>query len=153
MTKNIDYFLEGPETLRGADRVARQLFSAIMRHHGEIEARRIFETIAKGMTKTDEARMKRNEILERYDRMPRPNVMELARQLEQEGLGTMATIDHRIRELLRKRKAAIAQGTWDGPPWHWPDYEALILESNRPADELTEAECDAALAILNTKRQ
>lgn len=116
MAKNIDYFFEGPETLRGANRVAREVFIAIRKHHGEDEARRIFETLAKGITKADERRMEREVILERYDQMSEPNVMELARQLEEEGYGTAATVDHRIRELLRMRKAAIAEGTWDGPP-------------------------------------
>jgi hypothetical protein len=52
---------------------------------------------------------------------PEPNVMQLARNLAAEGLGTEATVDHRIRELVRKRKRALADGTWPtaAPPWPW----------------------------------
>jgi hypothetical protein len=150
MTKNIDYFLDGPETLRGAERVAKELFRAIEKHHGQEEARRIFKIVAEGITKTDERRMERDAILERFDQMSDPNVMELARQLEAEGYGTQATIDHRIRELLRKRKTGIAEGTWTGPPIQWGDMIAKAPTAG--ADEPTDAECRAALQALKTKK-
>jgi hypothetical protein len=132
-TPNLDYFFEGPETLRGADRVARDLFHDIQRHHGFFQAKRIFTEIAKGLTASDEARMNRRTILQRYDAMiPRPSVTQLANELVEEGKRlpleqqitprgstSYETIKRHIQVLLAERKQAMTQGTWDGPPWVW----------------------------------
>jgi hypothetical protein len=95
---------------------AYALFLEIADLHGIDEARRIFKDTVKGTTKRDRARWKNEEILDLYDAMPKPNVRALARQLEQKGWGERMTVDHRIRDLLRNREAAMKEKTWDGPP-------------------------------------
>lgn len=108
----------------------------IEKHHGEAEARCILTERGREPTKTEIAERKAFRLLDHYDSMqPEPNVMELARQLAEEnktlpieeqltprGSTTEATIAQYIRDLRRRQKAAIAEGTWDGPPWSWPKY-------------------------------
>jgi hypothetical protein len=146
---------DGADTPWGAAREARSLFFVIVQHHGEAVAKKMFTNIAATWnTKTEQARQRGYKILKRYDDMPEPNVMELARQLSEDGLGTVATVDHRIRELLRKRKKAIAEGTWCGPgndPFEGGGE--TVLKSDQTGDEPTEAEWEAALAIMKTKRR
>jgi hypothetical protein len=69
------------ETIGGAENLALRLFFEIKRRYGEDEARRIFEC-SKKRTPSELAEAKSWELLDRYDNMqPKPNVMELARQL------------------------------------------------------------------------
>jgi len=131
MSENLLKLFAGKiETIAGAERRALVLYLEIEKHHGEEEARRIFAKRGKKPTKTENAERKTWKVLQRFDAMPAPNVMELARQLALEsktlpvdeqitprGSTSEATIDHHIRDLLRKRKARIADGTWNGPPW------------------------------------
>jgi hypothetical protein len=132
MSENLLKYFAGPiETVVGAERLALRLFLDIERHHGEDEARRIFARWGKEPTKNEIAEAKTFKVLDRYDNMlPEPNVMALARELAAENISlppadqitargstTAATIEHHIRDLLRRRKAAVAAGTWQGPPW------------------------------------
>jgi hypothetical protein len=134
MSENLLKYFAGPiETIEGAERHALRLFLEIEKHHGEDAARRIFTERGREPTKTEIAERKAFQLLDRYDNMqPEPNVMELARQLVEEsntlpieeqltprGSTTEATIVQYIRDLRRRRKAAIAAGTWVGPPWSW----------------------------------
>jgi hypothetical protein len=121
------------ETIEGAERHTLRLFLEIEKHHGEEEARRIFAERGREPTKAELAERKAFRLLDRYDNMqPKPNVMELARQLacESKTLApeeqltprsstTEATIVQYINDLRRKRNAKLAEGTWEGPPWNW----------------------------------
>jgi hypothetical protein len=147
------------ETIDGAERHALRLFLEIERHHGEAEARRIFTERGREPAKTEIAEWKIFQLLDRYDNMkPEPNVMELARQLDCEsrtlppeeqllprGGTTVSTIDHYIREQIRRRKAKITDGTWDGPPWKWNDSQRV--PGPAPAEQLRET----AIAIARLK--
>jgi hypothetical protein len=113
--------MEGLETLEAAKKRAYVLYRDIVMLHGAEEANKIFKGLAdrggmSKMTKADLAKSDSEMILMILDDMPKPNVMELARQLADDGWGTVTTVDHRIREARRKRKADISKGTWDGPP-------------------------------------
>jgi hypothetical protein len=143
MSENLLKLFAGPiESIEGAERHALRLYLEIEKHHGEQEARRIFTNRGRKPTKKEVAERKRFKILERYDFMPEPNVMELARQLEVEsktlppdeqitprGSKTQATIDHHIRSLLKRRKEEIAAGTWEGPPWDWSNWSPVEIKS------------------------
>jgi hypothetical protein len=140
MSENILKYFAGPiETIEGAERHALRLFLEIEKHHGEDEARRIFTERGREPTKTEIAERKAFQVLDRYDDMlPAPNVMKLARelvcenktlspeeQLTPRGSTTEATIVQYINDWRRKRKAAIAAGTWAGPPWNWDGWDSL----------------------------
>jgi hypothetical protein len=134
MSRNLLKLFPGDiRTAHGARLRILRLFYEIEDHHGTDETRRLFAERTKKPSKRELAERKEHLLLQRFDAMPVPNVMELARdivaenktlppdeQLTPRGSTSEATITHYIRELLRKRKAAIADGTWAGPPW-WPD--------------------------------
>ena len=106
--------------IAGAFYHAGQLFGSIAEKHGYAIAREIFQFHAKP-DEAAEAEWRNWQILHRYDLLPGdpPNIMDLVRQLSDEGLGTIATVEHRVRDLIRKRKRAMADGTWPShaPPW------------------------------------
>jgi hypothetical protein len=97
------------------EREIQDLIDRMVQRVGPAETRKIFEKSAKAITKAKIAERKNSsKILERYDHML--NASALARQLAKEGGGTTETALQRINDWRRKRKAAIAKGTWDGPP-------------------------------------
>jgi hypothetical protein len=134
MSRNLLKLFSGEiNTTRGARLRILRLFYEIEDHHGTDETRRLFAERAKPPTKRELAERKEHALLSRYDRMPVPNVMQLARevaaenkalpadeQLTPRGSTSEATITCYIRGLLKERKQAIAEGTWSGPPW-WPE--------------------------------
>jgi hypothetical protein len=92
------------------------LIEKMMQWVGPTETRKILINFAKAITKAEIAERKNSsKILERYDHVLNASV--LARQLAKEGgWGTKETALQRINAWRRKRKAAIAKGSWDGPP-------------------------------------
>lgn len=134
MSENLLKLFGGPiETREGAERHALRLYLEIEKHHGEQEARRIFARRGRRPTKREAAEWREFKLLDRYDNMqPKPNVMQLARELEAEsktlpadelltarGNTTASTAVHYINQLRKRRDRKIAEGSWGGPPWNW----------------------------------
>lgn len=118
----------GLETVAGAKQLALNLFTQIMKHHGEQTARRIFSLWAKSPTPRRIARINNLMLLEKLDMMePKPNVKKLARDLakankklprtEQRGArGTNAeNLERLIWDLVAEREAGMKANTWWGP--------------------------------------
>jgi hypothetical protein len=106
-----------PAGVEQFEREIQNLIDRMVPWVGPTETRKIFTKFAKTITRTDMAADKNFGILHRYDLMvPEPNQNELARQLSKERRVTESTALQRIKDWRAKRKAAIANGTWDGPP-------------------------------------
>jgi hypothetical protein len=95
---------------------AYDLFEKHSQELGEETAQEIFIMVAGRHSKSDANMLARWDDLARYDRLgPKPNVAQLARELSAEGRGMASSVETYIRRIVRDRKRAIANGTWNGP--------------------------------------
>jgi hypothetical protein len=129
MSENlVKLFSHDVTQLAGAQLGAWKLFLLVKQHHGEKEARRIFREWGKEPKKNRLNELKNWALLQRYDAMPDPNVAKLARaivemnatlpkdqQLTPRYRPTVTSLDKHLRLLLKRRAAALRNGTWEGP--------------------------------------
>jgi hypothetical protein len=123
------FLQENPvETKSGAAMRVMELFYQIEEAHGTEQARLLFERWATRPSQSEQNKLKRWRIIERYDAMQIKNQAQLAREIveaneklpEDEQLTpsfrpSYPTVYDYIRTLLRERREAVKAGTWDGP--------------------------------------
>jgi hypothetical protein len=112
-----DLYVEGVDSIRGAEYAAYKLFRKIEEHHGRAGARRIFALWGSPPSAKKLRWIKNAALLDRLDMMkPEPNVQRLARELAEEnktlpreerhgprGSINPVTLDKYIRRLCDKR--------------------------------------------------
>lgn len=118
--------LKKPDGFSGSH-AAQLLFTAIYEAKGERVARQIFAKLGKPPSPRQQAELANYRLLDRYDMMRLPNIMQLARELEEEnkslppsqrrGAGGIdrSNLEAQIKRARKRRDRAIAAGTWFGP--------------------------------------
>jgi hypothetical protein len=121
-----DLYVEGCESIFGCKHLAQQLFTLIMMRHGEQAARRIFAMWGTPPTRNQMQRIHNATLLSLYDISKLPVQRFVKQQVkaneklpstERRGARSKDPIalEKLLRREIRRRKEAMAKGTWWGP--------------------------------------